>query len=61
MVFVWYEVTRPGVKNLRLHLGGMQVNFGASQGHSVHFKKQLRGLIRIWEPEYYHVNSGAWF
>ena len=46
-------MTRPGVKNLRLHLGGMQVYFSASQGHSMHFEKQLGGLIKIWELECY--------
>ena len=53
MVFIWYEVTRPGVKNLESRLGGMQVHFSASQGHSLHFEKQLRGLIRIWKLDYY--------
>jgi hypothetical protein len=56
MVFIWYEVTRLGVKNLRSHLGGMQVHFSASQGHSMLFEKQKRGLIRIWELEYHYVN-----
>ena len=51
MVFVWYEVTRPDVKNLGSCLGGMQVHFSVSQGHSMHFQKQLRGLIRIRELE----------